>query len=490
MADLADFQASYDNRFFKTACADVLRIVSILSLDSTDVTKPYEKKNFQTHLYEKTIFFGRFFYMVFIKGFTPAIFDIMPYYLWILVTAFIYVYRLIVLPFWLRLTGYGKYANWTGLGTKQPAPDSDRAKLPPQGLSLIKKDRLSNIQFGDPDYERLLNKLYQLSTHLSPHSQSPGNPFSHSGFPGNFFNHLTGVYKILLAWKQPEYVRRAGLFHSVYGTYDYRYSMFDLREGRSALTGVVGEGAEEIAFALCTSDRIGLLQDLYKTMYGPNAKKDLLAAYQKQTNDKASSSAEEESSQVDGNPFPKLIAHLTETGYPVSNHITQKKHVLPADFFAQYILVTIADFMEQGAIAGPSTSDLDLCLFQFMRFRFYNDLIRFVKPFLRQMPPVWAKYMGDNSFYEPTRVEILCFQKHWKSMLRQALAAISSGNISSFQYTDIDDKDRILITKMVTRYPYLSEPKILIAATIKEGEQSQVTPSLSSPLLSSLLPSE
>lgn len=472
MSDLADLQSSIDHPFFRIACNDVLRIVSILSLDSTDVTKPIEKKSFFVHFQEKSIFFGRFLYMVFIKGFTPTVFDILPYYLWVTLTALIYVYRLIVLPFWLRLTGYGKYANWKGLGTKQPDKTSKDANIV-QGLSLSKKDRLSKISFGDDKYEYFLYTLFKLSTHLSPHSQSPGNPFTHSGFPGNFFNHLTGVYKILLAWQQPCFVRRAGLFHSVYGTFDYRYSMYDLRDGRDALTSLIGEGAEEIAFALCTSDRIGLIQDLYKTMYGPKGSKSVLSANNNSGNN------EDVDQPIDGNPYPKLISELTELGYPVRNHITQQIHVLPAPFFAQFILVTIADFMEQGAI-GYGSADIDICLFQFMRFRFYNDLIMFVKPFLYQVPPVWLKYMGKQNFLEPTRHEINIFTKHWKNMLKQFLTFSSSKGKNEenqnqyFQYSNIHEREFKLILNMIEKYPYLSEPRIFIASTLAKNEQSQV----------------
>jgi hypothetical protein len=55
--------------FFKSACEDACRIVSILSLESADVTKPRNKNSFWTNFKEKSIFFGRFFYMVFFKGF-------------------------------------------------------------------------------------------------------------------------------------------------------------------------------------------------------------------------------------------------------------------------------------------------------------------------------------------------------------------------------------------------------------------------------------
>ena len=106
MSDLSDIQSTFDNKIFHYACQDVHRIVSILSLDSLDVVKPSDKKKISTTIMEKIIFLWRFFYMVFIKGFTPAIFDILPYNVWKGITILVYVYRLVILPFWLRLTGY------------------------------------------------------------------------------------------------------------------------------------------------------------------------------------------------------------------------------------------------------------------------------------------------------------------------------------------------------------------------------------------------
>ena len=156
-----------------------------------------------------------------------------------------------------------------------------------------------------------------------------------------------GVYKILAAWKQPRYVVRAGMFHSVYGTFDYRFSLFDLRKGRSSLSGLIGDSSEEIAFAICTSDRLGLLMDLMKAMYG----KDYVQTLSKFGNSTAASSSPSSSDVAsadrDGNPLPELKGRLTSEGFPVRNHITQQVHVLPAEFFAHFVIVMIADFMEQ-----------------------------------------------------------------------------------------------------------------------------------------------
>lgn len=43
---------------------------------------------------------------------------------------------------------------------------------------------------------------------------------------------------------------------------DYRAGVYNLKEGRDPLRRVVGPGAEELAFAICTSDRLGLIFDL------------------------------------------------------------------------------------------------------------------------------------------------------------------------------------------------------------------------------------
>ena len=139
---------------------------------------------------------------------------------------------------------------------------------------------------------------------------------------------------MLVSWKQPRYIVRGGLFHSVYGTFDYRSGIYDLRNGRKPLADLIGEGAEELAFAICTSDRVGLIIDLIKTMYGNEAKQVLNDIYPKQDNN--------------GNPFPPLVVTLGNEGYPVRNHITQKVHIIPSSFFAQFCIVMIADFMEQG----------------------------------------------------------------------------------------------------------------------------------------------
>lgn len=172
-------------------------------------------------------------------------------------------------------------------------------------------------------------------------------------------------------------------------------------------------------------------------------------------------SAADTARAINGNPYPPLIGNtMSEQGFPVRNHITQSVHILPASFFAQFCIVMIADFLEQGVILFGS-ADPDVCMFQFLRwheetimlntpekrvpfllvlslcplpappalrrFRFYSDLITFVRPFLQVVPPVWEKYMLTSStvpngeggaegqgraYNEPTRFEVVHFQRY------------------------------------------------------------------------------
>jgi len=323
--------------------------------------------------------------------------------------------------------------------------------------------------------------LYKLTTHLSPHSQCT-NPFTHDSFPGNFFDHLTGVYKILVAWNQPQYVVRAGLFHSVYGTFDYRYSMYDLREGREPLRSLIGPGAEELAFAICTSDRIGLLHRIAIKMYGHVASMSLdgsSASLEWLYGDHAS--AEDKAikdntvTASDGSTYPKLIGKLGPEGFEVQNHITQKFHSLSPDLFAHFCMVMMADFMEQGVVA-LGAPDSDICMFRFMRFRFWADLMNYIDPYLRAPPTPFKKYMAKHSDYiEPTRDEVVRFKALWMSLMERFhtyQSVTNKADDADFQYNPVGGSNELqLALHMTEKYPYIAEPFIALASMIGKTEK-------------------
>ena len=74
----------------------------------------------------------------------------------------------------------------------------------------------------------------------------------HSG--RSFLEHLKGVYEILKAQAAPDYVCKAGLFHSIYGTNVFRHASVEL-ESRPAVVDAIGPEAERLAYIFCSCDR-------------------------------------------------------------------------------------------------------------------------------------------------------------------------------------------------------------------------------------------
>lgn len=162
----------------------------------------------------------------------------------------------------------------------------------------------------------------------------------------------------------------------------------------------------------------------------------------------------------DGNPLPPLLSRLTSDGFPVRNHITQKYHTFPPHLFAQFIVIVCADFMEQGALPSGA-HDMDLCLFRFLRYRYFNDLLRYVSPFLYVIPPVFQKYLWENSFQEPTRKEIEMIMALWKPL-------VMNESCDSIYHLTLHEKN--LLVGMVEKYPYLIEPHVVLACGLEDSE--------------------
>lgn len=161
----------------------------------------------------------------------------------------------------------------------------------------------------------------------------------------------------------------------------------------------------------------------------------------------------------DGNPLPPLISRLSAEGFRVRNHITQQYHVFPPHLFAQFIVVVCADFMEQGALPSGA-HDMDLCLFRFLRYRYFNDLLRFVSPYLYVIPPVFKKYLWENSFKELTRKELQLLVELWRQLVSR----------SSNEVYHLTDHEKNLLIQMVEKYPYLIEPHVVLACGLECDE--------------------
>ena len=74
----------------------------------------------------------------------------------------------------------------------------------------------------------------------------------HSG--RDFYTHLKGTHDLLRAWKNPEPVCLAGLFHSIYGTSHFRHAAFPIVK-RDVIRDLIGEEAEFLAYVFCVAQR-------------------------------------------------------------------------------------------------------------------------------------------------------------------------------------------------------------------------------------------
>jgi hypothetical protein len=89
---------------------------------------------------------------------------------------------------------------------------------------------------------------------------------AHSGH--TLWSHLCGVHRILQAAQQPEYVRTAGLFHSVYGTKSFKPITID-KNHRAEVAELIGKQVEALAFAFCELPRPKLFEAALRGNHTP-----------------------------------------------------------------------------------------------------------------------------------------------------------------------------------------------------------------------------
>ena len=77
----------------------------------------------------------------------------------------------------------------------------------------------------------------------------------HSG--GTLYDHLMATAAILETWNAPDYVCKAGLFHSIYGTEYFKDAVLPVSE-RERVRTLIGADAERIAYVFCAFDRKSL----------------------------------------------------------------------------------------------------------------------------------------------------------------------------------------------------------------------------------------
>jgi len=80
---------------------------------------------------------------------------------------------------------------------------------------------------------------------------------SHSG--RSLYQHLCGVEAVLRAWEQPEDMRNAGMFHSIYSTERFHHATLPINE-RPQLQAVIGEQAERLVYLFAVLPRSAVFE--------------------------------------------------------------------------------------------------------------------------------------------------------------------------------------------------------------------------------------
>ena len=76
---------------------------------------------------------------------------------------------------------------------------------------------------------------------------------------GNLESHLSGTYKLLMEWNNPEYICDAGLYHAVYGTQPLKRLGIPHKEyspsDRPKIREIIGEESEQLVYLYGACDR-------------------------------------------------------------------------------------------------------------------------------------------------------------------------------------------------------------------------------------------
>jgi len=313
----------------------------------------------------------------------------------------------------------------------------------------------------DPNMEKISEALVARGSVLAPHSQANPNPigmiwqiFFGQKFPGNFFDHLIGVWKVLVAWEQPVYICRGGFLHSVYGTNQYRSGIWGYDE-RDKVSDLIGPAAEQIAFLICSAEREAVLHDLNERMYLKQGEKlGLIRALE----------GRKSFLKFQDDPNSKMVARLNEDGFPITNHITRVTHMVDPHVFAGFAIVMIADFLEQGVSGMGIYKEDRQMFFSYIKVQFWADVITFLGPYLKVIPPVFVRHgLIGKKFNEPSLSEILCLERSWKATC-----------LETSIHRNLPSVDAKILVEMSNIYPWVPEPFILLAVHEEPGSDKAV----------------
>jgi hypothetical protein len=146
---------------------------------------------------------------------------------------------------------------------------------------------------------------------------------------GTFYAHLLSTYRILKLWGASDAVALFGLFHSSYSNSYVNLAIFAPDVDRSVLRGLIGEEAEALVHIFCIIPRQELIFDRLLLRLTDD---DLKAGLQQ---------------YVQGAQGEKRKLFVPKEGIVVKHIRTGEDVVLPRRIVALFVLLTMADFVDQ-----------------------------------------------------------------------------------------------------------------------------------------------
>ncbi len=418
--------------FFQNACQDTARMTSFLAMDSRDI-KPTGLTEEEEAALDRA-WTSNYYKLLFGYHFKTMITAVMPtrvlgFAARTVLNPLIDAWRYLGAPALARAKGYGPYMGWdnAGFGTSDFTPYDLEQPYPFLQLTST-NTRLAALGMDDK-VQRCFEEIYNRGTAVLPHSfDNKLNPDNHD-MKGNFYDHLCGTWKALVAWEQPRYVCLGGLYHSVYGTMDYRLPLFNLDQ-RDLVRSLIGGPAEEISFLLCMADRGRMFGMLEKAIEegGPNAK-------------------------------------LPKEGFEMQNHMTKEIMMIPPRLFANFIVVCSSDLLDQGIpLYGMGDPNQLETMWRISRFKSHVRAAHYCREYLEVMPKIFRElsFMNDPNFQEPS-VQLLrpFYQIFDKTVGNPVVSPLTNDELSTLQ-------------KLTTEHPYLPEPFLCLARSLKmEGKNDE-----------------
>lgn len=97
------------------------------------------------------------------------------------------------------------------------------------------------MYLSNEKYLVILSKLIEFQVGNTPHSGR------------SLLEHLVGVFNLLKLWNNADYVCVAGLYHSIYGTKNFKVETVNF-SNRDSIKSIIGKKSEELVYVYCACD--------------------------------------------------------------------------------------------------------------------------------------------------------------------------------------------------------------------------------------------